>query len=302
MVSVIIPTFKRRDMLFFEIEQLKLQQNVDIEIIVINDNIKDDPTDEIITRYPYVKYVKYPYKIGPGQKRQVGYKMAKGQYISTPDDDDYLIDIHFFEKAETIMNNDDTISFVSGGSIIKYEGVIDELQKYEEVPLNISGKIDGIDYLENMQGNYTKPLSSFPTVFRRNAFEKQNFLDQIEMSDVSLYMLACLSGNAFFIDDLVGVYRIHSRSLTTKKSSPKWINNVLRQKELVFCQIKDRLSSPSTWWLRHINLSYHFYANTSKDRFSKLKLLSWCFLHSHGYPCVIRFVIKQIYFAIIKNN
>lgn len=302
MISVIIPTFKRKEMLFFEIEKLKEQKNVDIEIIVINDDIKDDPTDEILNKYPEIKYIKYPTKIGPGQKRQIGFMQTSGKYISTPDDDDYLIDDHFFEKAEKLLEQDESLSFVSGSSIILYEDEKDDSKKYEKAPLNVKGKYEGIDYLQNIQGQYQKPLSSFPTVFRKQSLENAGFINQIETSDVSLYMLACLSGNAYFLHDFVGVYRIHSRSLTTKKSSSDWINNVLRQKEYIFEQIKNEIDNPSKWWLRHVDLSYRFYANTSRNRKQKLKLLIWCYKHNHGYFIINKYIIRQFVLSIIMNR
>ena len=69
MISVIIPTFKRPEMLFFEIDKIFEQSYKDIEIIVINDDIENDPTDEIVKKYPQIKYIKHKRKIGPGQKR-----------------------------------------------------------------------------------------------------------------------------------------------------------------------------------------------------------------------------------------
>lgn len=302
MVSVIIPTFKRRDMLFYEIEQLKKQQNVSLEIIVINDNIPNDPTDDIINVYPDVKYVKYPTKIGPGQKRQVGFALSTGDFIATPDDDDYLIDNHFYEKAISIMNEDSSISFVSGSAIIKYEekGCTDNA--FQKVPLNVCGKYDGIDYLEKMMITYNKPLSSFPTLWRRLAFQEQDFMGQIETSDVSLYMLGCLGGNPFFISDYVGVYRVHSRSLTKGKSNPSWIINVLSQKEVIFSKIKVRLQHPRKWWLYHVSSSYQFFSNTSKSRLEKIKVLKWAFCHSHGYLILKLFAFKRAIAVLCLNK
>ena len=278
-VSVIIPTFKRKKMLFYEIEKLIEQKNVVLDIIVINDDIANDPTDEIKIKYPFVTYIKNKIKIGPGQKHQVGYKLAKGKYVSFPDDDDYLIDPLFFYKAITIMEENPSIAFVSGNSYIKYEDEPDKDKQFVPYKLNVSGQYDRLDFIENMQGKYNKPLSSFPTLFRKDSLDAQCFMDQIEMSDVSLYLLALLSGDAFIIDDYVGVYRIHSRSLTTKRSSPVWIINVLKQKEYIYGKIKSEIKHPGEWWIRHFFMTYRFYANTSKNRFYKLRILIWGLFH-----------------------
>lgn len=293
MLSIIIPTFKRRDMLFQAIEKIYEQTYNDFEIIVINDDIKDDPTDEIVNIFSKVKYIKYPHKISPGKKREIGLDLSVGEFIYAPDDDDYLIDKFFFEIAINILKNDDSISFVSGSSIIKYENEKDETKAYMKKPLNVNGLYNGLEYLEHMQSKYMKPLSSFPTLFRRSVFQSNLFDEKIEMNDVLMYMLASLKGNAYFIENYVGVYRVHSRSLTTKKSSVIWINDLLRQKELIFEYIKDKITDPELWWARHVAMTYNFFANTSKNRKEKFNFLRWIYAHNHGYVKVNKFLIKS---------
>jgi glycosyltransferase involved in cell wall biosynthesis len=301
MVSVIIPTFQRTSMLFFEIEQLRKQKGVDIEIIVINDDIENDPTDEITQLFPEVVYLKSKKKIGPGEKHQMGFAIAKGEYVSFPDDDDYLIDNDFFSKAISIMNDNSEISFVSGNSLIKYEKELDESKKFVKRPLNIKGLYSGLDFLENMQGKYDKPLSSVPTLFRKSTLEQQKFMDQVEMSDSSLYMLAAMGGSAFIMEDYVSVYRVHGNSLTTKRSSSVWIINVLRQKETIFLHVKKKLKHPNLWWLRHVNLTYSFFSNTSKNRMQKIELLFWCLKHSHGNILIFCYVVKRMFFLLFNK-
>lgn len=300
-VSVIIPTFKRKDMLYFEIEKLLEQQEVELDIIVINDEIENDPTDDIINDYPFVTYIKNKEKIGPGQKHQVGFKLAKGDFVSFPDDDDYLVDPYFFHKALLKMEEIPSLAFVSGNSYIRYEDKPTPEKRLVKHKLNISGFIEKNDYLENIQGKYDKPLSSFPTLFRKKSLEEQDFLNQIEMSDVSLYLLALLSGDAFILDDYVGVYRVHSRSLTTKRSSPLWILNVLRQKEYILGKIRNRINNPQDWWKRHFFVTYGFYAYTSKSRIKKLQILKWGISHGVISFRFIKHFIKEILFVIINK-
>lgn len=300
-VSVIIPTFKRKEMLFFEIERLLEQRNVKLDIIVINDNIDNDPTDEIINKYPFVTYIKNKEKIGPGQKHQVGFRLAKGDYVSFPDDDDYLVDPYFYYKALLKMDEFPSIAFVSGNSYIKYEDEQDPNKQLVKHKLNLSGFVNKMDYIENFQGKYNKPLSSFPTLFRKSCLEEQKFLEQIEMSDASIYLLALLSGDAYILDDYVGVYRVHCRSLTTKKSSPVWITNVLKQKEFIFLKIKDKIKQPGEWWCRHFFTTYRFYSNTSKSRFYKLRLLVWGIFHGKMSMKFVLHLIKELLMVIINK-
>ena len=173
MISVIIATYKRRDLLFFAIDRLLRQKNVELEIIVITDDIKDDPTDEIVEKYPEVIYVKHPVKVGRGQKHQIGFDLAHGEYINFHDDDDYLCDDYFFEKASAILDSDSTLAFVSGNAYKEYEGLSAELQ-FEKIVLNVKGRMNRIDFLSRFQIGYDKPLSTFPTIFRRSTLLGQH--------------------------------------------------------------------------------------------------------------------------------
>ena len=300
-VSVIIPTFRRTDMLFYELDKLFEQKGVSLDVIVVNDDIKDDPTDEITNKYPSVTYIKSKKKIGPGQKHQLGYKLAKGEYVSFPDDDDYLVDDHFFYKAVNKLEEIKSLSFVSGNGYIRYEDEKGQEIKLEKEKLNVSGFYEGIDFLENLGGKYDKPLSTFPTVFRKKSLDNQNFLNQIEMSDLSIYFLALLGGDAYIMDDYVGVYRVHGQSLTTKKSSPIWILNVLRQKEYIYKKIKNVIKEPDIWWLKHYFITYRFYANTSKNRIAKIKLLLWGLFHSKMSKSFLVCFLKEFCHIIINR-
>ena len=301
LVSVIIPTFKRTDMLFYELDRIFEQKGVSLEVIVINDDILNDPTDEIISKYPSVIYLKSKEKIGPGKKHQLGYRIAKGEYVSFPDDDDYLIDEYFFYNAVKKMEEMESLAFVSGNGYIKYEDENGKEIKLVKDKLNISGFYEKTDLIEHIGGKYDKPLSSFPTVFRKKSLDNQRFLDQIEMSDLSIYFLALLDGDAFILDDYVGVYRVHSRSLTTKKSSSAWILDVLRQKKCIFDKIKNKIKEPEVWWCRHYFVTYHFYANTSNDRIEKGKLLWWGVKHGIVSKLYIHRWLSEVYY-LIKNK
>lgn len=300
-VSVVIPTFKRTEMLFYELERLFEQKGVILDVIVVNDEIKNDPTDEIVEKFPSVTYIKSRKKLGPGEKHQLGYKIAKGEYISFPDDDDYLVDDNFFLNAVNKMEDIKSLSFVSGNGFVRYEDEKGNEIAITKEKLNVSGLYDKTDFIEHLGGKYDKPLSSFSTVFRKRSLDNQNFLAQIEMSDLSIYFLALLDGDAYILDDFVGVYRVHSSSLTTKKSSSAWILKVLKQKKYIFNNIKKIIKNPDTWWYRHFFITYRFYANTSNNRYEKAKLLWWGIFHGVLTYRFIKLWLIEL-FHIIKND
>lgn len=299
MISVIIATYKRKDFLFFAIERLLKQNKVEIEIIVINDNIKDDPTDEIVDKYPQVIYVKHPQKVGLGKKHQIGFELSHGEYINFHDDDDYLCDDSFFEKASTILDSDASLAFVSGNAYKKYEYLPAE-QQFIKKGLNVKGKMNRMDYLSKFQIGYDKPLSTFPTIFRKSTLEEQRFSEQIEMSDSSLYMLALLGGDAYFMEDFVGVYRVHKQSMSLNGSNLNWRLGVFAQKEYIYGQIKNEIKNPEEWWHHQFLLTYRYFAKTL-CRKEKIMLLRWGLIHHHFFQLCLH-VIVRLSKVIILNR
>lgn len=111
MVSVVIPTYKRSEMLQRAIESVLEQTYDDIECIVVNDN---NPMDEF-SQVLYEKIGKYKsdkrfhfieqevHKNGAAA-RNVGIQYAHGEYIAFLDDDDFW-DIEKIEEQVAVLND-----------------------------------------------------------------------------------------------------------------------------------------------------------------------------------------------------
>jgi len=98
-VSVIIPTFNRRDYITIALDSVLAQTYKDYEIIIIDDGSSDD-TREILK--PYRDNLRYFYQenrgIAPSRNR--GIEEARGDYIALLDSDDYWLP----EKLEHQVN------------------------------------------------------------------------------------------------------------------------------------------------------------------------------------------------------
>jgi glycosyltransferase involved in cell wall biosynthesis len=292
MVSVIIPTHKRADLLFYELERIYSQKNVEIEVVVVNDIEEEDETDRITCLFPQVIYIKSNQVQGPSEKHKKGFAITKGEYVYMPDDDDYLIDDHFFEKAIKIFQQDDSISFVSGNVKIRYEDENHKEISTAHQVLNLSGKIDGFEYLQEFQHNYNKPASTVSTLYRRASIDG----NMIEMSDSSIYMESLFNGNAFIIDDIVAGYRVRSikgKSLTSS-ASLGFIINVLKQKEQFYMRAIGKLPRPKDFWSYQFSATYGLFAQKQNCNREKITLLVWGIRHSHGSIRLNVFLIKQI--------
>lgn len=292
MISVIIPTHKRADLLFYELEHIYMQKDVDFEVIVVNDIEEEDETDVIHEKFPNVIYIKDSKVQGPSNKHKAGLKIAKGEYLYMPDDDDYLTDDLFFKKAVEIMKTNEKIAFVSGqcDKSIEFE---DNPKNYiEPFVTNVKGYINGVDYLQEFQHSMNKPLSTVSTIYRKKAFDETDGINMIEMSDSSMYMQCLLWGDAYIMDDVVARYRIKRNSLTTTLSYD-FILNVLKQKELLYYSSKNILLNPHDFWYNQYSLTFNFYNNGNESKTNLLRLLLWGFIHLHASKSLFHYLINK---------
>lgn len=299
MISVIIPTHKRADLLFYELEHIYLQKDVEFEVIVVNDIEEEDETDAIREKFPEVIYIKDSKIQGPSNKHKAGLKIAKGEYLYIPDDDDYLTDEYFFKKAVAYMEQYPKVAFVSGGVNLLYQYADGRPSETKRQEINLSGYVDGSEYLQEFQHTMQKAASTVSTIYRKQAFDETDAINMLEMSDSSMYMQALLWGDAYILDDVVAVYRVQVRSLTTT-ASYAFMKNVIEQKELLYKKSIGRIKNPKDFWANQFILSYNFLPCRSKGE--RLKLLTWSLAHCHWSVQICKFVIKKLVKILIMRN
>ena len=87
-VSVVIPTYCRSSLLCEAIDSV-LSQNIDgLELLVVDDGSTDDTREKVQEYGDKVSYI-YQENKGLGTARNVGFSLAKGEYVALLDDDDW---------------------------------------------------------------------------------------------------------------------------------------------------------------------------------------------------------------------
>ena len=107
MVSVIIPTYKRSDMLPRAIASVLHQNYTNIQAVIVDDNNPDTEyrrnTEKIMAQYeaePRVKYIKHSKNANGSVARNTGIKNADGEIVAFLDDDDFF----YPDKVEKQVN------------------------------------------------------------------------------------------------------------------------------------------------------------------------------------------------------
>lgn len=97
LVSVIITSYNNSKDISRAIKSVKAQTYSRVELIIIDDNSSDNSL-EIISKYHPDKLIVNPHNIGPYQSRINALKLAKGDFVTFLDADDWL-DHHAIEKC-----------------------------------------------------------------------------------------------------------------------------------------------------------------------------------------------------------
>lgn len=120
-VSVIIPTYKRADLLQRAINSVLNQSYRNIEIVVVDDNSPNSEwrniTEDYMNKYknePRVTYVKHSENCNGAVARNTGIKVAKGEIITFLDDDDIYYKDKILKQVNYLVNHPDKTAVYCG--------------------------------------------------------------------------------------------------------------------------------------------------------------------------------------------
>lgn len=115
-VSVIIPTFNRKEILVREIESVVASSYPPdkLEIIVIDDSCSDGTYEYVSKKFPIVKIIRNPHEKGLAGSRNVGISASHGDFIFVLDDDN-ILDKSTIRELVDVMIKDDKIGIAGPG-------------------------------------------------------------------------------------------------------------------------------------------------------------------------------------------
>lgn len=163
-ISVIIPIYNCEDYIKQCLDSIKDQSLNDIEIICIDDASTDNSL-EIINNFSKkdkrIKCIRQSKNCGAGPARNRGLELARGEYISFVDSDDFIIDNKAYEKLYEIATTN--YADVVSANMKVYNN--DKLEKNSFIKdINSNSQINPEDY-------------GIPWYFQKNLYKKQ-FLEE----------------------------------------------------------------------------------------------------------------------------
>ena len=112
-ISVVIPTFKRSNIITRSVKSVLNQSYQDFEIIIVNDGFKDN-TEEILNGFndKRIIYLEHEQNLGQSAARNTGIRAAKGQYIAFQDSDDEWLPEKLAKQMEVFENASSKVGVV----------------------------------------------------------------------------------------------------------------------------------------------------------------------------------------------
>ena len=247
-LSVIIPTYNRKAYLSDLLQSISQQTYKDVEVIVIDD-CSTDGTDDFITELIATEKMSVVYhrndcNMGCGYSRRYGFEIAQGEFVIFADDDDYYTDNNFFSNGVEILQKANDLAFVSGN--VQFLNMLSGENSIGHISLK--GLVNGTEYFRNFQYKWGKPQSTFSTIFRHQALSDAEFSTVKMVNDASIYLRALISGNAYILPYIIGVYRVHDSNISYSLSGHFIVQNLAEKRNVGMLAIQRKIIDNFRMW------------------------------------------------------
>ncbi len=165
LVSVVIPTCNREEMLKRALASVQAQTFSDFEVIVVDDGAGTSAMLPVSD--PRFRYIKNTQKKGGAGSRNVGIQSAKGEYVAFLDDDDMWMPEKLFITLDALQRASEKAVFV-------YTSVTNQYENRKEVTEAPEGEVNQLERaLRKFNGFLTSTL-----VVKKNAFNEVGGFDE----------------------------------------------------------------------------------------------------------------------------
>ena len=210
MISVVIPTHNRCDLLSRAIRSVLCQTIQDFEIIVVSDG-STDGTDALMQKFEEqdmrIHYISYMPSRNGNYARNMGIKATRGEFVAFLDDDDEWLPTKI-EKQINIMSSDKGIGLVYTGT---HSIFVDDNIEFDSCSM-LQGNMSKRILFDNFAGSTTTVM------LRKSVLEKSGLFDESlsAMQDYDLWVRVCQVCKVGVVSEpLVNYYNYNTSSQIT---------------------------------------------------------------------------------------
>lgn len=138
MLSIVIPSYNRRDLVLALLRNVHAQEGAEFEVIVVDDYSPDDSVEAIRREFPQVQVLVNAKNSGPAVARNRGVLAAKGEFIVGFDSDVTIPDKFLFKKIAEAFKAEPAITCLAL-RILKPDGHSDDVERWcHPLPLTLA--------------------------------------------------------------------------------------------------------------------------------------------------------------------
>ncbi|MES2439814.1 MAG: glycosyltransferase [Verrucomicrobiota bacterium] len=138
MISIVIPSYNRSDLILALLRDIHAQQDAEFEVIVVDDCSPDDSVAAIRREFPQVQVLVNEKNSGPAVARNRGVLAAKGEFIVGFDSDVTIPDQHLLKKIGEAFQNEPSVACLAL-RILKPDGKSDDVERWcHPLPLSLA--------------------------------------------------------------------------------------------------------------------------------------------------------------------
>jgi glucosyltransferase len=218
MVDVIMATYNHEKYISQAIESV-LMQECDYDYrLIIGEDCSPDGTLAICEKYAEahpdrIKLIKHETNTGLGNNYKTLFNAVTAKYVAILESDDYWVDKHKLQKQVDILESHPEVGLVHGNFYSLYEN---GQKKKGHVWANT----------DSLNGQVVGPTQHVPininpltTCFRADFVKEHvdfDFIIENRLLTVDLFLWAeiCRRSSVLYMDEILGIYRIHRESIT----------------------------------------------------------------------------------------
>ncbi len=299
MLSLVVPVYNTKKYLRRSLDSL-INQTIDpaeLEVVVIDDGSTDGSADvisEYADKYPDVIKVYTKTNGGQASARNLGIRMAKGEYVGFVDSDDY-VDVTMFEKLYKLAVSEDAdLVECSYHAMLQQDHQDGEEPSYKEI--GIRGHISAH---ENVRELFLNPqVSPWNKLYKREILIENNVLfpEGMIYEDTSFYIksLPFIKKHAY-LDEKLYYYSIRQNSTMTANKGAK-VADIFK----VFDDIYDFYRAKGLFGEYKEELEYFFVKIAYCSNFSRIGRIDNRYMRREFLDKTFSYVQKK--FPDYRNN
>ncbi|MBD1396953.1 glycosyltransferase family 2 protein [Pontibacter sp. JH31] len=245
LVSIVVPTYNRGDIISTTIESIIKQTYICWELLIVDDGSTDD-TEDIVKSFAAVdiriKYYARPNnrKKGANSCRNYGYEHAKGKFIKWVDSDDILIPEALFKQIQLIsIDPEYKVCFAYGRFFNDETSELEEgwARKYTS---------------ENLLWDYIRNIIRWPVggpLWEMSFFESSPFNEKLKNSQEWLMhgeqVIKLKTNNYVILSEDIYLIRRGNVRMSSSRSSGYYYNSAKARTSLLLSHLKSKAVSSS---------------------------------------------------------